>query len=475
MTVCDSARDLFERLNGAVRLNADRTLAISDADRFRDELIDVLVATAAFTKDASAKEAARWLIWEGAHAMGAHSASIQGLYAARGRGKTPNNFTVPAVNIRGMTYDFARAMFRAAHSLDVGAFVFEIAKSEMGYTEQRPAEYATCVMAAAIKERHHGPVFIQGDHFQFNAKNYGTDPEKEAQGIQDLIVEAIAAGFYNIDIDSSTLVDLSFPTLDEQQKQNYERAAEMTAWVRKHEPAGLTISVGGEIGEVGHKNSTVEELRAYMDGYNRVLRGYGTGLTAISKVSVQTGTSHGGLPTPDGKVAAVKLDFQVLEDLSRAAREQYGMAGAVQHGASTLPDELFHHFPQRGTAEIHLATGFQNLLYDGGFLPPALLDEMHDWLRKNCADERTPGQTDEQFLYKTRKKAYGPFKRRLWELTEEKERYMTALQAKLEFLFDKLGMRSTRSLVEQNVKAVLVHRPLPEGAAPALGQTAGAR
>jgi fructose/tagatose bisphosphate aldolase len=475
MTVCDSARDLFERLNGAVRLNADRTLAITDADRFRNELVDVLVATAVFSRDASAKTAARWLIWEGAHAMGAHSASIQGLYSARGRGKTPNNFTVPAVNIRGMTYDFARTMFRAAHALDVGAFVFEIAKSEMGYTDQRPDEYATCVMAAAIKERHHGPVFIQGDHFQFNAGNFAKDPEKEAQGIRDLIIEAIAAGFYNIDIDSSTLVDLSFPTLDEQQKNNYARAAEMTAWVRKHEPAGLTISVGGEIGEVGHKNSTVEELRACMDGYNRVLQGYGDGLAPISKVSVQTGTSHGGLPTPDGKVADVKLDFQVLEDLSRVAREQYGMAGAVQHGASTLPDELFHHFPQRGTAEIHLATGFQNLMYDGGFLPQALLDEMHEWLRQNCADEKTPDQTDEQFLYKTRKKAYGPFKRQLSELTTEKERYLSALQAKLEFLFDKLNMRGTRSLVDQNVKAVLVHRPLPEGAAPALGQTAGAR
>src|SRR5678816_3057873 len=88
------------------------------------------------------------------------------------------------------------------------------------------AECATCVMAAAVKERHHGPVFIQGDHFQFNAKKYAEDPEKEAQGIRDLVVEAVAAGFYNIDIDSSTLVDLSFPTLDEQQKHNYERAAE---------------------------------------------------------------------------------------------------------------------------------------------------------------------------------------------------------------------------------------------------------
>src|SRR5215471_19331607 len=37
------------------------------------------------------------------------------------------------------------------------------------------------------------------------------------------------------------------------------------------------------------------------------------------------------------------------------------MAGAVQHGASTLPPEYFGHFPDHDCAEIHLATEFQNL------------------------------------------------------------------------------------------------------------------
>jgi len=35
---------------------------------------------------------------------------------------------------------------------------------------------------------------------------------------------------------------------------------------------------------------------------------------------------------------------------------KYGMAGAVQHGASTLPAELFDRFPKLGACEIHLAT-----------------------------------------------------------------------------------------------------------------------
>lgn len=474
MRLFETLPALGEALSGIVRRSPDRAITVTDPARFRSELVDRLIATAVFSPDESLRDTACWLIWECGHALGVHSASIQGLYEARGKGKCAG-FTVPAVNIRGLTYQTARAMFRAARALDAGPFVFEIAKSEIGYTEQRPAEYAISVLAAALAEGHHGPVFVQGDHFQFNAKKYGQDPEAEAKGIRDLVVEAIAGGFYNIDIDSSTLVKLEFPTLDEQQKHNYERAAEMTAWVRQHEPAGVTISVGGEIGEVGLKNSTVEELRAYMDGYLRALAGRGGG-APISKVSVQTGTSHGGTPTAEGKVAEVKLDFEVLRDLSRVAREDYGMAGAVQHGASTLPDELFHKFPEVETAEIHLATGFQNLLFEGGFLPEALHESMNEWCRTHCADERKDGQTEEQFLYKTRKKSYGPFKRELWEMPESNRRaFEAAVEKKFQFLFEKLQMRNTRRWVEQFVKPVPVHRPAPAGAAGLFTEEARAR
>ena len=81
-------------------------------------------------------------------------------------------FTVPAMNLRMMTYDTARAVFRAAKALSAGAFIFEIARSEIGYTEQRPHEYAASVLAAALREGSRGPVFFQGDHVQVNAKKY---------------------------------------------------------------------------------------------------------------------------------------------------------------------------------------------------------------------------------------------------------------------------------------------------------------
>ncbi|MFL5689121.1 MAG: class II fructose-bisphosphate aldolase, partial [Chloroflexota bacterium] len=271
---------------------------------------------------------------------------------------------------------------------------------------------------------------------------------------------AIDAGYRNIDIDSSTLVDLSKPNVDEQQRENYRRAAELTALIRTLETDGVTVSVGGEIGEVGTQNSTVDELRAYLDGYRRELDALASGAKGISKVSVQTGTSHGGVPLPDGGVAEVKLDFEVLRELGVVARE-YGLAGAVQHGASTLPDELFHRFPAVETAEIHLATGFQNALYEHRAFPASLHREIEAWCFANVADERRSGQTDQQFVYTTRKKAIGPFKRQLWDL-DTKGEILAAQRRKISYLFTELGVNDSRSMVDRFVQPVELHRPIPD-------------
>ena len=471
MTIA-TAPDLRARLDGVATITPDG-LDVLDEARLR-ELMDELAVAAVFA-DNDVREAARWVIWAASQAIGCASASIHELYRARGRGAfDPNGFTVPAINVRAATYLTARQAFAAAIERDAGTLIFEIAKSEMAYTDQRPGEYTSVILAAAMREGWRGPVFLQGDHFQFNATKWASDPGPELEGIKDLTREAIAAGFLNIDIDSSTLVDLSQPTVAEQQRVNAEKSAELTRLIRELEPEGVTISIGGEIGEVGKSNSTEEELRAYLDGYRG---GLGDGVEGISKVSIQTGTSHGGVPMPDGSIAPVSIDFDTIERLSRVAREEYGMAGAVQHGASTLPDEAFDQFPTHGTAEIHLATGFQNILYDGGGLPDELRAEMMSWCLANCAEERKDGETDEQFLYKTRKKAIGPFKRQLWTLPSESADAIGGhLRAKFALLFDELRIAGTRDVVDRWVTPVPVARPLPAalGGSERTAVTAGA-
>jgi fructose/tagatose bisphosphate aldolase len=455
-----TAHDLLAGLDGIARIEGSRLL-VDDATRLRGAVIDRLVEEAVFNPDEALRDAARWLIWSASQALGCGSASIHELYMARGRGEfAAATFTVPAINVRASAYLVARQAFAAALERDAGTVIFEIAKSEMAYTDQRPAEYTAVILAAAIRSGWIGPVFLQGDHFQFNATKWKEDPGAEMSGLKQLTSEAVAAGFCNIDIDSSTLVDLSQPTPAAEQLVNVSNTVELTALIRAIEPEGVTISIGGEIGEVGKANSTEEELRAYLDGYFGML--HGSGLPGISKVSVQTGTSHGGVVLPDGSVAQVKVDFGTLQRLSTVARDEYGLAGAVQHGASTLPEEAFHHFPSNGTAEIHLATGFQNILYDDGGLPDALRAEMMAWCLTNCDGERKDGETDEQFLYKTRKKAIGPFKQALWTLPAESQEEIGAnMHVKFGLLFDKLGIAGTRSLVDRFVPIPDQPRPLP--------------
>jgi fructose/tagatose bisphosphate aldolase len=443
----------------------------TDSSALRTAGIDDLVYTAVFSEDAAAKAEARRQIHLQARQHGAVPSSILPLYQAIGRGEVARKFTVPAFNIRALTYDVARALFRAAMRHNVGPFIFEIARSEIGYTEQRPAEYAACVLAAAIAENYKGPVFIQGDHFQASAKKWATDEGRAAEvsALESLIDEAIAAEFYNIDIDTSTLVDLSFPSRDEQQRTNYTYTAHLTKYIRERQPQGIEISVGGEIGEVGKYNTQPDEVRAYVDGVKRLLGGD----TGIAKISVQTGTSHGGVPMADGSIAEAKIDFNVLRETTRICRKEYGIAGSVQHGASTLPEEVFNHFPESDAVEIHLATGFQNMILDAPSLPAEMKDEIRAFCFENCMDERKDGETDEQFVYKTRKKAIGPFKRRMWELdASAKQPIIDAIEKKFEFLMDKLAVHNTRDVVLQYVPASATE--LPEYAAASEELTAAA-
>jgi len=410
--------------------------------------IDKVVMDLVLTDDAPAKKKLASKIWSIAYKKGIYPSSIHDYYMARGRSEFSGS-TVPAINLRSLTYDLARAIFRVGKKNNAKAFIFEIAKSEMGYTAQTPVEYSAVILAAAIKENYSGPVFIQGDHFQASLKKYQENADKETEGLQVLITEAVGAGFYNIDIDSSTLVDLSKPKVKDQQYSNYEVCAKLTQFIRRIQPRGITVSVGGEIGEVGHQNSTPEDLRAFMEGFKQRLR---KGLTGISKISIQTGTSHGGVVLPNGSIAQVKLDFETLKNLGEIARKEFGLGGAVQHGASTLPEEAFHKFAECQACEVHLATQFQNMIYDSKHFPADLKQRIYDWLKVNAASEKKEGETEDQFFYKARKKALGPFKKEIMGLAQEtRDAIAQEIESKFDFLFKQLNAVNNAELVDKYV------------------------
>ncbi|HXW14301.1 MAG TPA: class II fructose-bisphosphate aldolase [Terriglobia bacterium] len=470
-----SALDLINRDRAVYEISDTGGIVLRSPQKFLSQTLDSLVWDAVFGESDEVRCTARWIIRRAGLELGVIPSSTQGLYEARGR-KEVGGFTVPAINIRALSYDVARAVFRAALHLKAGAFILELSRSESNLTDQKPSEYAAVMVAAALKEGYEGPIFIQGDHYQVNANRFAKDPEAELQGLRDLAQESISAGYFNIDIDASTLVDLSKPGVREQQRANFETSAKLAAYIRSIEPKGVTVSLGGEIGDVGKQNSTLEELTAYMDGFLAALSKVAGKKKGLSKISIQTGTMHDGVVLPDGTVAQVAIDFETLQKLSEAARDRYGMAGAVQHGASTLPADAFRKFVECEAAEVHLSTEFQNLIYENPAFPLDLKDEIYKYLRKTFAHDKKSGDSDGQFIYQTRTRAFGPFKRKFWELPAQvRSRIGEDLERKFVFLFERLKVQRTAELVKKTVPAVAVYSPAPAALAEALQRVHASR
>ena len=453
--VYTTPKDLVRNVSG---LTLDRgTLTVTDETEARRSM-DVLAFNAAdFGRGRSASPdvlaISRFMISESGRQLSLLPASVFPLYAAMARQETGRAMTVAAVNIRGDAYNTARALFRSAVTHQVGAVILELARSEMVYTGQPPAEYAAVMTAAAVREGFTGRLFLQGDHFQINAKRYRANPDQELSALKDIMEESVAAGFGQIDIDTSTLERRGEAGISAEDalRENAELAASLTAFVRdveQREKIPYVISLGGESGEVGKTNTTVEEYRAFMTLFKEKLGPLATD-RGISKISVNTGTAHGGVRLPDGTLAKVNIDFDTLRAISREARKD-GLAGAVQHGASTLPDDVFHRFVEYDTIEVHLATGFQDITMEN--MSEDLLEKLYDWTRTNCADEKKPDQTEVQFLLACRKKAWGPNKEAVWRMDEgTRKRAAEALEAKFTFLFQQLNLTDTQNLIRRFV------------------------
>jgi hypothetical protein len=92
------------------------------------------------------------------------------------------------------------------------------------------------------------------------------------------------------------------------------------------------------------------------------------------------------------------------------------------------------------------------MVYDHPAFPAALKDEMYAWIREHALEEKKPSDTDEQFLYKARKKAIGPFKGRLWTLPAETRAAIgKTLEDQFAFLMSKLRVQGTSAVVAKFV------------------------
>lgn len=348
-----------------------------------------------------------------AAAAGVYPSSIRPVYRALADHRL-SAMTVPAMNLRGLSYVLARAVFRAGARLQAGPVMFELAPSESDIADQSFAEFCSQVLAAAVREGYRGPVFLQGDHFEVEA-----GPGGDLSPLVRRSEEAVAAGMRQIDLDAAGLADGSAASAEERQRPNALATAHMLAHLRAV-AGGDGLVVGGEVGEIGGANTTQQELRIFLE---MVARALPEGVRGLDKVSVQTGTRHGGVLNADGSVGEMPIDLELVARLSATARDEFGLPGVVQHGASTLSMAQLAKLPGAGVSEVHLATGIQNLVFDHPALPTALVERMKRELDEENVTHAESGHyqaiaelSERQRFVMNRWKAWGRYKRELWTL-----------------------------------------------------------
>ncbi len=455
-----SREDLLASLEGIIRLGSEE-VTVLHGEQLRRQLIDTLVYNALFNTDLRIREVSKWVVHAAALYLGAVPSSIQNLYQARSQ-EDYTSKTLLALNIRGLTYDTARAVFRTLKTLDCTATLFEYGVDEAAITDQSPSEFVCCVLAAAIKESYSGPVFLQAGRFRFNGKNYLKNATEERTTVRNHIKELIDSGFYNIDVDTSRLVQSSRQTLAEKLRDCFEELANMTAYIRELQPKEIVVAMGGRTTVLEGTQTIEEELEVLLDGYFTSLKRQGVHLDGIVKVGIHAGITEGSRPLPDGRVVHVQADAKTIETLNDLAIRQYRLGGVVLHEISTLTEQSLKQLPTMQVLEAHATSNLQDCILDSPHLPEELRQEIHGYLKDSHRALWREGITEEQFLYATRKACFGPFKKKFWDLDSDvKAALIEKLQEKITALLHTFALAETKALVREFVQPVVLPREKP--------------
>lgn len=440
-----SPAQLWSLLSNTLDVRANR-VEIIDPHRLRTERIDPLVYNAVFHDSERLRYFLCWLIRRAAAGMSIYPASAQGLYAAAARGQV-RRFTAPALSLRVMTYDAARACFRAAKQSGCGAMVLDLGPNATEGPAQSPVEYATCLLAGAIREGYEGPVFLQADYLRERRAADEADQRDEFDRFQNLAEEALGAGFFNLELDTSALEDPLAPDPREQERASCADAARLAAFVRKTEPPGVDTNLGVKMRGRGDSEHVARRLRAFMEGFASEFADRAGSVTGIGKLSLDLRSAD---------------ELGASRDLAEVARREYNLATSVSWGGAPLPEALFAELTRFPVVEAHLGTRYEDLVLNHPGFPAPLRDAMSDWIDKTYGTIRGAEQDRASFQQQLRMPALERFKREMWDLPpESKDPIMADLQRTLLADFKRLDVEDTIHAVLANINIQDTELPRP--------------
>ncbi len=414
-----SVMQLCELINGITIEDTNGKIKFLVPRMFRGELVDRLVQTAVFGSSEKLRQIAAYIIHSAANNHGIWCDSLNPVIGSA-EGKK-QDFTIAAFNIRGITYQTALVIFRVANRNKAGPFIFELTPQEMKHTKQSPAEFASCILGAALRTGYKGPIFIQ-----CNGLNPHEPADSKGNGAQ-LITRCIEAGFHNFDLDCPV------------SEKNMELSAKALRIIRENQSEAIPVSIGCRLSGSNGKRISIAVYRNFLQDLNSQT---GKQLDGINKIGVEI--TDVTLEKQTAESAPVVLDYDYLRKLSKMAREEFHLGGVVIHSAlsSDPPDNL----PDSGIIELQLSAELQNTIFDHSAFPIGLREEMYSYLVTNYSDDRKKDEHSDEFHFRLREALWGHFKKELWALDNQtKSVIFRAIESQILTYFQSLNLIGKRN------------------------------
>jgi len=431
--ILEDMTSLVEFLEGIVEFNVEeeKVMLVEGKEEEFIERLPVLVYNISVNSNDFVKDAIEWIILELGSQMPVNKtvpASGQVLYRSIGKNYYKKS-AIPKINQRALIPYLYRIMLKVMRKLNVVA-MDQIAISEAIYivggdTRKSPAIAMAQAILAGVGSEGVTPVFNSRDHLQVNRKAYDNDPVAALRNRADTIRDDVLNGkIYSVDLDTSTLALTPEENKDvtEQQRPNFESAVKLTIFARLLEAIYKvpSIALNGEVGEVGTEVVTPQELRAYLKGYrdtldqfvgqqaedmlqwirdnngifgftdeemDKIEHAIGYELVpfhGLEAMSAQVGTKHGGVKVkgkPWKRTGNPVVNMERLEELADICRE-FGLAGLILHGASSISEEELAEAVKRGAIAVHLATYIHDRIFSHPKFPTELVSKLFMLLRE---------------------------------------------------------------------------------------------
>jgi len=420
---------------GVVQIYPDEPSAyvLNKARLWADNIIDALIQTALFAESEEVKSFTRWLIRETGKQIGNFPASLHPLYQtlADDSENVSHQYVIPSIDISGMTYEMARAVYRARQRTDTGPVIFELNDSDQMADATPLSDYTVSVIAAAIKEQHAengwGPIFLKRN-LKVNIDRSSEELEGKLRELTDTIDRTLDAGIYNISIDAS-VPDGDDNTVEPDPTENARITAELVRYIRSKEPKNTPVTVSGTLTISENLTIAPKQLRTFLQEFQQQISSEEAekDVRGIATVSIRRSNNSADNSGSDGKLVWSDSNKDMLTNLSNIAREEFALFGIVPRDIPQLSEQSLSDLSDENVTELQYSRDFQNFILN---------------------HPRFPRHLGKQIQTSSQEKNGVSLKKHLWEIEPHLLGIiMRDLEEEFVTLFDRLGIHHTSKLL----------------------------